>query len=184
MLNCLTWCAGQPCTAVDSLPQWCPATPPSALGIGLLHTSVHSHTAQLLLAILVPRVTSLGPFSASGAGKFDLRFVPDEQSFEGRQVRDAATEVPPDYQPPTFQTKARTISGTSEVSFLWIFLYHRTFAWDGARASQQPAGRLRVSWSRDLLQPRVHMRRRTVCSSQPSGAACWGVRAISIPAND
>lgn len=34
------------------------------------------------------------------ACKFDLRFVPDEQSFEGRQVRDAARDVPAGYEPP------------------------------------------------------------------------------------
>ena len=28
------------------------------------------------------------------------------QSFEGREVRDSATEVPPDYAPPHFQTAA------------------------------------------------------------------------------
>ncbi|GAB4817011.1 hypothetical protein N2152v2_004057 [Parachlorella kessleri] len=50
------------------------------------------------------------------ACKFDLRFVPDEQSFEGRQVRDSASEVPSDYTPPTFQTKA--LQHTS-VSLTW-----------------------------------------------------------------
>ncbi|GIL58605.1 hypothetical protein Vafri_13624 [Volvox africanus] len=34
------------------------------------------------------------------ACKFDIRFVPDDQSFEGRQIRDTATEVPPGYEPP------------------------------------------------------------------------------------
>ncbi|KAG2482679.1 hypothetical protein HYH03_018414 [Edaphochlamys debaryana] len=34
------------------------------------------------------------------ACKFDLRFVPDDQSFEGRQVRDSASTVPSDYTPP------------------------------------------------------------------------------------
>ncbi|GFR49411.1 hypothetical protein Agub_g11465, partial [Astrephomene gubernaculifera] len=34
------------------------------------------------------------------ACKFDMRFVPDEQSFEGRQVRDSASSVPPGYEPP------------------------------------------------------------------------------------
>lgn len=37
---------------------------------------------------------------------FDLRFVPDGQSFTGRKVRDTATQVPSDYEPPVFQTKA------------------------------------------------------------------------------
>lgn len=40
------------------------------------------------------------------ANIFDLRFVPDEQRFEERVVRDTATEVPPDYVAPVFQTKA------------------------------------------------------------------------------
>ena len=41
------------------------------------------------------------------ACKFDLRFVPDAQSFSDRTQRDAAVEVPADYQPPpAFQTKA------------------------------------------------------------------------------
>ncbi|GAX82620.1 hypothetical protein CEUSTIGMA_g10046.t1 [Chlamydomonas eustigma] len=34
------------------------------------------------------------------ACKFDLRFVPDDQSFEGRQVRDSASSVPTEYEPP------------------------------------------------------------------------------------
>ena len=37
---------------------------------------------------------------------FDLRFVPDDQSFKDRQVRDAATSVPSDYEAPTFQNKS------------------------------------------------------------------------------
>lgn len=41
----------------------------------------------------------------AGACKFDLRFVPEGESFAGRQVRDAATDVPADYEPPNFQTK-------------------------------------------------------------------------------
>lgn len=40
------------------------------------------------------------------ANVFDLRFVPDDQSFEGRVVRDVATSVPTDYSAPVFQTKA------------------------------------------------------------------------------
>jgi hypothetical protein len=40
------------------------------------------------------------------ANKLDLRYVPDEQSFEGREIRDAATSVPSDYEPPEFQVKA------------------------------------------------------------------------------
>lgn len=34
------------------------------------------------------------PPAHAAACKFDLRFVPEEQSFEGRQVRDEATDVP------------------------------------------------------------------------------------------
>jgi hypothetical protein len=40
------------------------------------------------------------------ANVFDLRFVPEGQSFDGRQVRDVATDLPADYVAPTFQTKA------------------------------------------------------------------------------
>ncbi|DBA93140.1 TPA: hypothetical protein ACH3X2_003452 [Trebouxia sp. C0005] len=40
------------------------------------------------------------------ACKLDMRFVPDEQSFVKRQVRDTAEEVPPDYAPPDFTTAA------------------------------------------------------------------------------
>lgn len=32
----------------------------------------------------------------------DLRFVPEEQSFEGRCARDSAADAPADYQPPPF----------------------------------------------------------------------------------
>ena len=39
--------------------------------------------------------------------RLDLRFVPDEQSFEGRQPRDVATSIPPGYAPPpAFATAA------------------------------------------------------------------------------
>ena len=45
--------------------------------------------------------------SVVGLPRLDLRFVPDEQSFEGRAARDAATEVPPGYvPPPAFATAA------------------------------------------------------------------------------
>jgi hypothetical protein len=40
------------------------------------------------------------------ANRFDLRFVPDDQSFTDRVIRDTATEVPVDYVAPVFQTKA------------------------------------------------------------------------------
>lgn len=42
----------------------------------------------------------------TGACKFDLRFVPEGQTFEGRQVREVAEDVPADYRPPIFQTMA------------------------------------------------------------------------------
>ena len=35
-----------------------------------------------------------------------MRFVPDEQSFTGREIRDASTSVPSDYEAPVFQTKS------------------------------------------------------------------------------
>lgn len=40
------------------------------------------------------------------ANVFDLRFVPEGQSFDDRKVRDTATELPNDYVAPVFQTKA------------------------------------------------------------------------------
>ena len=40
------------------------------------------------------------------ACKFDLRFVPDEQCFDSREVRDSAADVPHDYEPPVFHTRA------------------------------------------------------------------------------
>ena len=40
------------------------------------------------------------------ACKLDLRYVQDDQSFDGREVRDVATDVPADYEPPEFQMKA------------------------------------------------------------------------------
>ncbi|KAK9815149.1 hypothetical protein WJX73_008881 [Symbiochloris irregularis] len=40
------------------------------------------------------------------ANKLDLRFVPPEQSFQGRPVHDSATSVPPGYTAADFSTKA------------------------------------------------------------------------------
>jgi len=40
------------------------------------------------------------------ANRFDLRFVPEGETFSDRVVRDMATEVPVDYAAPVFQTKA------------------------------------------------------------------------------
>lgn len=34
------------------------------------------------------------------------RFVPEGQDFSSRRVRDAASDIPPDYEPPVFETKA------------------------------------------------------------------------------
>ena len=39
-----------------------------------------------------------------GSHRLDVRFVADELSFEERQVRDSATGVPADYEPPPFFT--------------------------------------------------------------------------------
>ena len=38
--------------------------------------------------------------------RLDLRFIPPEQSFEGRQVHDSASQVPSGYQAADFSTKA------------------------------------------------------------------------------
>ena len=38
--------------------------------------------------------------------KLDLRYVQDDQSFDGREIRDFASDVPGDYEPPEFQAKA------------------------------------------------------------------------------
>lgn len=62
-----------------------------------------------------PLPAAAGP--TAGACKFDLRFVPEEQSFEGRQVRDSAADVPPDYEPPTFQTKVRLLLASVQELF-------------------------------------------------------------------
>ncbi|CAN0362296.1 unnamed protein product [Discosporangium mesarthrocarpum] len=43
----------------------------------------------------------------------DLRFIPDDVSFEGRTVRDRCTGVPSEYKPPTFICKARWIGPCS-----------------------------------------------------------------------
>ncbi|KAK9828879.1 hypothetical protein WJX72_002532 [[Myrmecia] bisecta] len=40
------------------------------------------------------------------ACKLDLRFVPEEQSFEGRAVRDTAAQLPDGYEAPVFMTAA------------------------------------------------------------------------------
>lgn len=46
-----------------------------------------------------------GPLPLCAAAcKFDLRFVPDEQSFKGRQVRDEAGDVPSGVTPHTVLT--------------------------------------------------------------------------------
>ncbi|KDD72917.1 hypothetical protein H632_c2737p0, partial [Helicosporidium sp. ATCC 50920] len=58
------------------------------------------------------------------ACKFDLRFVPEEQSFEGRQVRDAAASVPPDYVPPFFEARALQLTNVG-------------LSWDGEDKSRR-----------------------------------------------
>jgi len=46
--------------------------------------------------------------SASSSNILDLRFVPDEVSFDEDTPRDEATRIPPDYKPPkAFYSKAR-----------------------------------------------------------------------------
>lgn len=40
------------------------------------------------------------------AARLDLRFIPPEQSFDGRQVHDSATTVPSGYVAADFSTKA------------------------------------------------------------------------------
>lgn len=40
----------------------------------------------------------------------DLRFIPDEVAFEGRQARDKSTSVPSSYQPPSFICKVGNLT--------------------------------------------------------------------------
>lgn len=40
------------------------------------------------------------------SNRFDLRFIPEEVSFEGRQIRDKCDVAPSDYKPPKFSSKA------------------------------------------------------------------------------
>eukprot|EP01122_Echinamoeba_exundans_P005218 TRINITY_DN15389_c0_g1_i1.p1 TRINITY_DN15389_c0_g1~~TRINITY_DN15389_c0_g1_i1.p1 ORF type:complete len:741 (+),score=276.38 TRINITY_DN15389_c0_g1_i1:146-2368(+) len=40
------------------------------------------------------------------SNRFDLRFVPDDVSFEGREVRDKCDAPPSEYKPPKYSTKA------------------------------------------------------------------------------
>ena len=42
----------------------------------------------------------------SSSSRLDIRFVPDDTSFKDRQVRDTATTVPDDYEPPLYVTTA------------------------------------------------------------------------------
>jgi hypothetical protein len=52
----------------------------------------------------------------AGACKFDLRFVPDTTTFEGRQIRDRSSSIPADYEPLTFVAKALQ---HTEVQLTW-----------------------------------------------------------------
>lgn len=40
------------------------------------------------------------PLSSQDLSRFDLRYVPDDQDFSQRQVRETATAVPSGYKPP------------------------------------------------------------------------------------
>ena len=40
------------------------------------------------------------------SNRFDLRFVPDDVSFQGRTVKDTCNTPPSEYKPPKFSTKA------------------------------------------------------------------------------
>ena len=68
-----------------------PAYPHVLLGRLLACTPVH---LPACLSACLPALVGVTPSLAAAACKFDLRFVPEEQSFEGRKVRDEATEVP------------------------------------------------------------------------------------------
>lgn len=81
---------------------------PASLTCALCRTSSQSGERPTQTHTCAPLTSCSPPLCSpplAGACKFDLRFVPDEQSFEGREVRDSATEVPAGYEPPTFQTK-------------------------------------------------------------------------------
>lgn len=45
------------------------------------------------------------------SNKMDLRFIPDNISFEGRQIKDKADEIPANYKPPQFETKSVFTTG-------------------------------------------------------------------------
>lgn len=51
----------------------------------------------------------------SAGNLFDIRFVPDEQSFKDRTVRDEATSVPANYAPPVL----RQDLNTTNVKLTW-----------------------------------------------------------------
>ena len=50
------------------------------------------------------------------ANKLDMRFVPDDISFEGRQLHSEATEIPLNYEPPHFET---TVLKKTEAKLTW-----------------------------------------------------------------
>jgi hypothetical protein len=58
--------------------------------------------------------------------RLDLRYISDDQSFEGREVRDEASSVPPGYEPPNFQTAALQQTNVK-------------LTWDAADASRKTA---------------------------------------------
>lgn len=61
---------------------------------GLLQVLAFGGTGHELMYCPLRPLSPARLLLAAAACKFDLRFVPDEQSFEGRQVRDEATDVP------------------------------------------------------------------------------------------
>lgn len=77
------------------------------------------------------------------ANVLDLRFVPDEQDFAERQVRDSATDIPSDYDAPDFETKARGqgICGGQGS-------YRRTHVLVSARQALQNT-RVELTWDQD-----------------------------------
>lgn len=50
------------------------------------------------------------------ANKLDMRFVPEDISFEGRQLHDEAKEIPLNYEPPHFET---TVLKKTEAKLTW-----------------------------------------------------------------
>lgn len=100
------------------------------------------------------RPSPLSFASTAAACKFDLRFVPEEQSFEGRQVRDEAQEVP---------AGEATMRG------------HADWGWHSscgaARASTKPGGRYALAPPpRPKTPPAPPHRCRRLCAACLPGA--------------